>query len=270
MRLEINNVSGFAAFSWVKEGWQVFKLNPAVFMGATAVLLLIAVVPSVLPAANLFISFLLPFLMAGFYQIATDIKQEKPAAVGDLLKYLFDLKNHMVFFKLALAGFVLALLLTPFTSELVSWMSAEGERPSNLSLLALFVLGIINIMLMAFAVPIAWVAPKTPVMVILQQSFQACSQNIGAMIGYVVLTFFIIIVSAPIILLGWIIAYALINLSFLQAFLSLFQPERNVTDLPQQLAEQEVIQGESEKSDSPEDERAEESTDNDNSPESKG
>jgi hypothetical protein len=242
MRLEINSVSPFACLSWFKKGWQIFTLNPSVFMGACGILLLFSVVPSFVPAVGLVMSFLIPFLVAGLYQIATDVKQEKPAQVTDLFQILFKFKDYIVIVRIALVGIIISLLNLSNTNEILLWIQKGGQAPSQMAVLLTVLLSTVNAMLLAFAVPLAWVSPKTSLIKILQLSFMACWQNAIPLIFYMIFVSALLILSMPIILIGWLIAFALFYLSFLQAFLEIFTPVTEQVDAESVEADEGVVE----------------------------
>ena len=81
-----------------------------------------------------------------------------------------------------------------------------------------------NFMAFAFAIPAAWVSPESPALELIKQSFQACWINVLPLTVYGLMIMTISLISFPIVLIGWLIAYSVGVMSFYQMFVTIYQP----------------------------------------------
>lgn len=226
MQLEVQKRPTLSAFQWIKRGWRVFTLNPSVFMGMAGIMLLVAVLGMVIPLFN-FVAFLLtPFLSAGFFQVASQVEQENNVELGDLFQYFNRFKEYRIFFSVAAVTILLNIPASILATEIVQ-QAAEQIPPSMSDLIVISVLMLVNFMLTAFLVQSAWVAPKSSVIDLLKMSFKACWVNGLPLTVYGLVSMMILVVSFPILIIGWVIGYAVLALMFLQAFLDIYRPVQN-------------------------------------------
>ena len=232
MQLVVTQAKSLQAFSWIKNGWRIFTLQPAPFMAISGILLAFSLLGQMVPVASFFIVFLLPFLTAGFYQCASRAEQGEKIQASDVFHYLNQISQYTVFLRLALVSILVSIPASSFAMEIAETM--KKGVPPTFGMLAGFVVFIaLNFMLTAFAIAAAWVSPKTPVLTLVFQSFRACWVNVLPLTLYGLLMASIFLISMPILVVGWLIAFALSFISFYQMFLDIYQPahssEENTT-----------------------------------------
>lgn len=229
MQLEVQKKPTLSAFSWIKSGWRVFTLNPSIFMGMSGLLACVALLAVMIPYFNFVALIVMPFLASGFYQVASDIEQEKPVSVSDIFQYFSRLEEYRIFFRVAAVNVLLS-LPSVLLSQHISGMIEQQIVP-DMSLMMLFVTSmLIQFMFMAFVVQAAWVAPQSSIFDLLKLSFKACWINGLPLLVYGLASTIITLISLPIILIGWLIAYSVLTLMFLHAFLDIFQPVRSTDE----------------------------------------
>lgn len=223
MELAVCRVGSLRAFNWIKNGWRLFTQQPGPFMAMAGILMAIQVVASLIPLASYIAVFLLPFIVIGFYQVASRVEQGEQVSAGDIFHYLGRIGEYKVLFRIALLSIVLSIPASMAGGSMAENM-VQGVPPSFQDM-AVFVLFMgLNFMVTAFSIPAAWVSPQTPVSTLVLQSLQAVWQNAVPMTIYGIVIMAIFMLSMPIIVVGWLIALALSNLSFYLAFLDVFQP----------------------------------------------
>lgn len=226
MQLIVTQTNTLQAFSWIKNGWRLFTLKPAIFMGMSLVILALSLVANFVPVLSYFIIFLMPFLTIGYYQVASQIEQDKESSVADVFQYIGQMKEYFVLLKLALLSIAISI---PSSMAAVSIMeSVEQQSQLQMSDMATMVLFLgFNFMVTAFSVPAAWVSPTTPLGHLVAQSLSACWRNVLPLTLMGVIVVVIWLISAPILFVGWLVAMAISTLSFYQAFLDIYQPLQN-------------------------------------------
>lgn len=223
MQLVVTKANTLQATQWIKNAWRLFTLKPSLFLAMTGIILVFSFVSAVAPLASILVMFLMPFLNAGYYQVASQVEQEQHAEATDIFVYFKQIPKYKVFLRLALVSVLLSL---PMTSVLMAILESaqQGIPAEPTQIVALAVLMALNFMLLAFAVPAAWIAPDTPVMKLLSQSFSACWYNALPLTLYGLLLALLTIISAPIIIIGWLAMMCVSTLSFYQAFLDIYRP----------------------------------------------
>lgn len=226
MQLEVQKRPTLSAFQWIKRGWRVFTLNPSVFMAMAGILLLVAGLGLVIPLFNFVAFLLIPFLSAGFFQVASQVEQEKNVELGDMFEYFSRFKEYRIFFSVAAITILLNIPGSLIATEIVE-NAAEQIPPAMSDLVLISFLMLINFMMTAFLIQSAWVAPQSQIIELLKMSFKACWVNGLPLTVYGLVSMMILIIAFPIILIGWVIAYAVLTLMFLQAFLDIYRPVQN-------------------------------------------
>ena len=229
MELEVTRAKVFSGVTWIKQGWKIFTLKPSVFMALSAIVVVISILPGLIPFANFIVLFLMPFISLGYYQTITNVEHGEKAEVPDVFQYLGKIPQYGVLLRVAAVSLLLSIPVTYIMTDMQAVILQEQIPPFH-NILTLAVLMFLNAMLTVFAAPTAWVAPKTPLSVILKNSFKACWINAMPLTVYGLLVFIIATISMPFILIGWLIAYSLITISFLQAFLDIYQPVHKVNE----------------------------------------
>lgn len=223
MQLEVHKRPTLSALTWVKRGWRIFTLNPSVFMGMAGVLMVVSLLSGLIPYFNFVALLIIPFLTAGFYQVSSQIEQDQKASVSDIFEYFSKLKEYRIFFRVAAVSVLLSIPVTAVATGMMGQL-AEQQVPEFSQVLILSVLLLINFMATAFLIQSAWVAPESSIVDLVKLSFQACWLNGMPLTIYGLISLFIMLIAMPILLVGWVIAYAALMLMFLQAFLDIYRP----------------------------------------------
>lgn len=230
MQLAVTQSNTLRSLTWIKNGWRLFTLKPSVFMAMTGIVLFFSLLANIQPLLGLFIGLFMPFLTAGYYLVCSKVEQGEEVTPGQIFSLFSEFAKYRVLMRIGLVAIVIAIPFGSAVGDLQVAMNEGGTpEPSQLVFIA-FIL-IFNLMLVSFAIPAAWVAPETPVIRLLQQSFYACWSNIIPLVVYVALMFLISMLSFPLIIVGWVIAIALWNTTFYQAFLDIYRP---VEESPEQ------------------------------------
>lgn len=228
MQLVVTKSNTLNALSWIKQGWRLFTLQPGPFMAMSAIIICVSLLANLNAILGIVVVFMMPFLSAGYYQCASRAEQGEKITPADILYYLSHIRSHRVFIRLAFVSIVLSIPMTQVAVGVQESLLA-GEMFDFASVILLLALLWLNFMLLAFALPAAWIAPETDVMTLVKQSFKACWINVMPLTLYGLIIFVLALISMPVILVGWLIMYSVSVLSFYQMFLSIYQPEHTVT-----------------------------------------
>ena len=247
MQLVVTKSNTLNAFSWIKQGWRLFTLQPGAFMGMSAIILFATFLANMIPVLGIFLVFLAPFLSAGFYRAASLAEQQEKLVVTDVFALLSEFGKYRVLIRLAGVSLLLSLPMTMVAEDLTAAIEA-GVEPDPQVFLMFVGLVAVNFMLLAFAVPAAWVSPETPALELIKQSFYACWVNIFPLAIYGLIIAAISIVTFPILIVGWLIAYAIGVLSFYQMFMTIYQPLQQPEAVVEDPKEQDVQQKEQDES----------------------
>jgi uncharacterized membrane protein len=228
MQLVVTKSNTLNALSWIKQGWRLFTLQPGPFMAMSAIIICVSLLANLNAILGIVVVFMMPFLSAGYYQCASRAEQGEKITPADIFYYLSHIRSHRVFIRLAFVSIVLSIPMTQVAVGVQESLLA-GEMFDFASVILLLALLWLNFMLLAFALPAAWIAPETDVMTLVKQSFKACWINVMPLTLYGLIIFVLALISMPVILVGWLIMYSVSVLSFYQMFLSIYQPEHTVT-----------------------------------------
>ncbi|MBU2916681.1 hypothetical protein KO505_01740 [Psychrosphaera sp. F3M07] len=228
MQLVVTKSNTLNALSWIKQGWRLFTLQPGPFMAMSAIIICVSLLANLNAILGIVVVFMMPFLSAGYYQCASRAEQGEKITPADIFYYLSHIRSHRVFIRLAFVSIVLSIPMTQVAVGVQESLLA-GEMFDFGSVILLLALLWLNFMLLAFALPAAWIAPETDVMTLVKQSFKACWINVMPLTLYGLIIFVLALISMPVILVGWLIMYSVSVLSFYQMFLSIYQPEHTVT-----------------------------------------
>ncbi|MFT6529863.1 MAG: putative membrane protein [Psychrosphaera sp.] len=228
MQLVVTKSNTLNALSWIKQGWRLFTLQPGPFMAMSAIIICVSLLANLNAILGIVVVFMMPFLSAGYYQCASRAEQGEKITPADIFYYLSHIRSHRVFIRLAFVSIVLSIPMTQVAVGVQESLLA-GEMFDFASVILLLALLWLNFMLLAFALPAAWIAPETDIMTLVKQSFKACWINVMPLTLYGLIIFVLALISMPVILVGWLIMYSVSVLSFYQMFLSIYQPEHSVT-----------------------------------------
>lgn len=231
MQLVVTKSNTLNAFSWIKQGWRLFTLQPGPFMAMSAIIIGFTLLANMNPILGILVVFLTPFLSAGYYHCASKAEQDENLAVTDLFALLSDIGKYRVFIRLATFSVLFSLPVTFIAEDMMLAMNDGLLPPFEQSLMFVVVLAA-NFMLFAFAIPAAWVAPEKPALELMRQSFRACWINAIPLTMYGLLIAILTLISLPIILVGWLIVYSISVLSFYQMFLTIYQPQNDEVTAP--------------------------------------
>jgi ABC-type multidrug transport system fused ATPase/permease subunit len=244
MQLVVTKSNTLNALSWIKQGWRLFTLQPGPFMAMSAIIIAFTFLANINAIFGVIVVFMMPFLSAGFYQCASRADQGESITASDIFYYFSHLATHRVFIRLAFISIVLSIPSSQLALNIQEALLA-GEMFDVTSAILLVVLLWLNFMLLGFTIPAAWIAPETSVLILIKQSFHACWVNAIPLSLYGLVLFVLALISSPIILVGWLIMYAVSTLSFYQMFLSIYQPVQTVGT---EVSEAQDIQSETESS----------------------
>ncbi len=223
MQLVVTKSNTLNAFSWIKQGWRLFTLQPSVFMGMSGIIIAATLLANAIPVLGIIVVLLSPFLAAGFYRAASLAEQGESLVVTDIFALLSELGKYRILIRLAAISVLLSIPTTLLAEDILVSIE-QGGQPQFESLLLFVALLAFNFMAFAFAIPAAWVSPESTALQLIKQSFQACWINVVPLTVYGIMIMVLAVISAPIILIGWLIMYAVSVLSFYQMFMTIYQP----------------------------------------------
>ena len=112
MQLVVTKSNTLNAFSWIKQGWRLFTLQPGPFMSMSAILMGLLYLTSLIPPIGIVVAFLMPFLSAGFYAAASRAEQGEKLSAMDIFSLLSQLGKYRIFIRLALLGIIFSMPIT--------------------------------------------------------------------------------------------------------------------------------------------------------------
>ena len=118
MQLVVTKSNTLNAFSWIKQGWRLFTLQPSVFMGMSAVVLGATLLANMIPVLGIIVVFLSPFLAAGMYRAASKAEQGEQLSVTDVFALLSELAKYRVMIRLAAISVLLSIPTTLLAEEI--------------------------------------------------------------------------------------------------------------------------------------------------------
>lgn len=227
MQLIVTKANTLAAFSWLKQGWRLFTLQPGPFMAMSAIVFGVMIFPVLLgnnPIAAVISAFMLPYLSAGYYQAAANAEKGEVISPSDVFGYFSQFGKYIVFIRIALLSILFSIPTSHIASNIQELAMAQEVVPQS-DLLLLVGLLLINTVVFLFVIPAAWIAPQTPLLTLIKQSVKACIGNAFPVIIFGILIGVIGVVSMPIVIVGWLIAYSVSVLAFYQMFLGVYRPK---------------------------------------------
>ena len=223
MQLVVTKSNTLNAFSWIKQGWRLFTLQPSVFMGMSGIVIAATLLANIIPVLGVFVVLISPFLAAGYYRAASIAEKGERLTVTDIFALLSQLSKYRVLIRLA-AMSLLCSIPTTLIAEGIAANIEQEIQPDFAHLMAFVALIAVNFMAFAFAIPAAWVSPESTALQLIKQSFQACWINVIPLTVYGLLIMILSVISFPIVLIGWLIMYSVSVLSFYQMFMTIYQP----------------------------------------------
>jgi len=228
---------------WIKDAWQLFKLNPSLLIGMWVVFFLIIAVLSLLPLISILTAIVTPVFTAGFAFVAVKLEHGKIAGIEDL--FIGFSRNSSALlgigslsFVFSVGALIVAVLLTIFfmgidtVREILSGYTGEelirgnplNEQFNTFILLTIFIY-------LALQVPLLMLTWFAPVLIIqhdiniwqaMMLSFNGCLRNmIPFLIFGLILTGLFIIAVIPL-FLGLLIVAPLFMLTFYTAYKDIF------------------------------------------------
>jgi uncharacterized membrane protein len=220
-------------WQWIVDGFNLFKLNPGVWILNLIILFAISFVGALIPIiGGLLLQLLYPVFVGGLMLGCRALMHNEPLEVGHLFAGFRDKAGQLILVAvLYLVGAVVIALVVGvgFGFSMFAVMS-KGGAAANFSLLVLMVL-----VIMALFVPLlmaVWFAPALVVFHDLQaldamkKSFSGCLKNIVPFLVYGIIGLFIGILATIPLLLGWLIWGPTIVGSLYASYRDIFvQPE---------------------------------------------
>lgn len=192
LQLIVKRAPVASAMAWIKQAWQLFLINPGLFIAVNLVLVLIGILAAV-PVIGMVILFVLPFLQAGFYSMIVAAQQQKPLEFAMLWKPFQIAEIRAPLIRMAAAQLICSLPALYFMEQLVAqWNVGQVDL---LQVLLVVVCHTINLMLFAYAVPIIYFLRENRIYPVIQASVTACWRNVLPLTLFAVLSVSIILTA---------------------------------------------------------------------------
>ena len=226
------SVAAERGWAWIAEAWPMFLRMPALWIGMTAVLMLIFVAVNFVPIVGPFASIVLQPVFAGGLMIvcAKLAKNEKPE-FGDLFagfQNRFGVLATVGGLYLAgtIASFVVALISTG--TGLVSFVQTGTPDP-EMGLSLLIAALIVSVLMLPLAMTVWFAAPlvlfqNQTALAAMKASFVGCLRNFMPFLVYGVIGFMFAALASIPFMFGWLVlgpvAAASVYLSYRDIYLS--------------------------------------------------
>jgi len=175
LQLVVKRAPVTSANDWLKQAWQIFRVNPGLFIGINTFITVIGFV-SMVPIVGILVLFVMPFLQAGFYSVIVAAQQQKPLQFDMLFKpfQIVELRAPMI--KMAAAQLLCTLPALYFLEQLGT--NIKAGQIELAPLLLVVTLYMLSAMLFAYAVPIIYFLRENRLLPVIQASVTACWRNV--------------------------------------------------------------------------------------------
>jgi uncharacterized membrane protein len=225
MTIKINKVPTQNALAWISHGWVLFKAQAGLWIlsifcifGAAIIASMAGIIGSVLFA------FAQPFLVAGIYHMAFHSNNGLTSEIKDLFIAFKNVRVRRVFIQIASLELLVAIVLSPFSSEIQTAI-LNTEPLSTQTALLYTIFNLISFMFLLYAVPIAWFFHEQNLLSILKLSFIACFNNIGVLLVFAVLSFGLFLLTLPTFLIGLVVVLPWLTISAYLSFNDMFESD---------------------------------------------
>ncbi len=227
-------------WKWIKEGFQLFKQSPLIWILITVIFLAINIIPFVSIIASLFF----PIFVAGFAYGAHELEQGRPLAVGYLFKgFKQNTGSLFALSGLYILGFIICFAVAlgvmfsmgSFDSfSRVAMQAGSTDQVGSLELYkSLLVPGLIYLGLVIPLVMAIWFAP---VLIILhdmgaveamKRSFNACLKNMLPFLLYGVVFLILFVLGMIPLFLGLLVVFPLMYTAMYASYKDIFLDEES-------------------------------------------
>jgi uncharacterized membrane protein len=227
-------VSAGHGWSWITEGWNLFKRQPGVWIGTILVLLLIMLALGFIPVAGSLVASLLgPVFSAGLVYGSRQLDEGRELELGHLFAGFRERFGPlMAVGGLYLASWVvIALIAALFTGASVMVLlggpaDAEASGPAAVTTILLAALVVLALMVPVFMA--LWFAPQLVLfhnrgaLEAMRESFFACLKNIAPFLIYGLIALVLSILAAIPLMLGFVALGPVIAASLYTSYRDVF------------------------------------------------
>lgn len=204
---------------WIREGWELFKIRPLIWILMLIVAGAIFMGLSLVPLLGLIASVMLPLLMGGWMFGCERLRTEGELRFEDLFagfnKHLGPLAiTGLIYLAATISATIVAVVVGGLLGGV---LFAAQINTGELGLFLVFLLGFL--LALAMLVPVAmliWFAPALivfhdlPPTQAMKLSFIGCLRNIVPFLVYGLVAMVLMILGAIPILLGWLVVYPIL------------------------------------------------------------
>lgn len=188
-------------WDWILAGWELFKLNPGMWIGLTLVYMLIALVAGLIPfIGGLITNLFMPVVMGGIMIGCRDLEEGKELQISHLFAGFSDHLGQLVLVgTLYLVGIFLIVVPIGIVAAIMVPLMGGGEMNSMAMFPLIIVLVLVGSALIIPLVMAYWFAPALvvfhgmPPIEAMKSSFFVCWKNFSPFLVYglalMVLTF---------------------------------------------------------------------------------
>ncbi|WNO61940.1 hypothetical protein [Rheinheimera sp. MMS21-TC3] len=225
VKLIVKRVKISAAVQWLQQAWHIFKQAPLIWLLMFVTLIATALLGTTHTLLNIAALFISPFFTAGIYKSIVAIQHKETIKYTDMFIPLQQPSCRMVFIRLAAINMLAAIPLSLMIQTIDSQLKNGVYEPW---LILLFVASSIIVwMVFAYAVAIAYFLHEQRLLVIMHTSFIACWRNITPLVVFAILSFLLILLSAPTLFIGLIVVIPVLNIAFFLSFNDFFALQIN-------------------------------------------
>ena len=219
-------VSANQATVWLREGWELFKRAPGIWIAILVVYLVIFAVASLIPfVGRLAVPLFVYVLLFGMLSGARDLEAGKPLRIGHLFAGFGSPRMATLLLLGVLtqiAGFVIGMAMgLSATDALLGGKAWEQVFSSGASTMMLLVLHIPVYAALHFAAPLVGFRGLTPIAAI-KLSFAATLANLVPLLLYGVLTVLLVIAGTVPLGLGLLVVLPMLMTSYYCMYRAIF------------------------------------------------
>jgi uncharacterized membrane protein len=209
--------------AWIGEGWRLFRMEMGLWIGVTAFLGLIFVMPII----NYLTSIFYPLFNAGVMKMSHDLWEDQPTSFGELF---VGFKHRVGSLLLVLFSFIATIIITIGVFIIMGVGFATIADPQQRALtMALAILVALALMIPVYAA--TWYAPALILLndfefvQALKSSFIACMKNFLPLFLWSVLITLLLFVAMLPLLLGLFVLMPVMFASVYASYRDIFYPD---------------------------------------------
>ena len=219
-------------WTWIAEGWELFKRQPGMWIGIILLFFVIMVVSALIPfVGGLLLSLFGPVFAAGIALGCKALDEGRELEIGHLFGGFRNRTGTLIAVgAIYLAGTLVVMLLVGLTMGVgMGAMMGQGDPESMEALGMTFLLAMLIMMALILPLVMAiWLA--APLVVFHEEgaveamkgSFSGCLKNILPFLVYGVILFVLMIVASVPLLLGWLVLGPVISITVYTAYRDVF------------------------------------------------